>query len=427
MNTNYLTETALQISNNSVVKSVFGWWNGDSKYGTYMYNAASHKYLGIKDDGTPHYHGNTLWHSGNLNPSNYLPLSGGTLSGSTAYILTISRTSSTPLIALQQDGALCGFLGVTKESDAVFYDNNGTMRYLIHSANIGSYNAGSATKLQTARTIWGKSFDGTGNVSGSIQLDDGELLMTSSNHWGASAWRLFSYGPTLQILYGDGYNTASNTSAKFNNDGSINVNKLITYEGTNSRYSIFDANGLSCFTTSTGGYAVGVGIHAYDGSFSYPLINAYGSGSTLNYIFIGGAYNNPWVKIDTSANMLVKGGITMYGSSDKRLKKNIRTFKASEELMKLGGVYQFEYNDDEIERNNTYKGTHVGLIYQNVKGTILDKMCYEREDGYGALNYLDSSFISLIAAVGIEHETRLQKLERENKELRAEVERLKSA
>ena len=67
------------------------------------------------------------------------------------------------------------------------------------------------------------------------------------------------------------------------------------------------------------------------------------------------------------------------------------------------------------------------MIYQNVKGTILDKMCYEREDGYGALNYLDTSFISLIAAVGIEHETRIQKLERENKELRQEVERLRES
>lgn len=117
----------------------------------------------------------------------------------------------------------------------------------------------------------------------------------------------------------------------------------------------------------------------------------------------------------------------MYSTSDQRLKKNIRTFNASEELMKLGGIYKFEYNDDEIERNPLYKGTHIGLIYQNVKGTSLSKMCYERKDGFGALNYLDTSFISLLAGVGIEHETRIQKLERENEELRKEVKRLKSA
>ena len=39
---------------------------------------------------------------------------------------------------------------------------------VITSSNIGSHNAGSATKLATARTIWGQSFDGTGNVSGAL-------------------------------------------------------------------------------------------------------------------------------------------------------------------------------------------------------------------------------------------------------------------
>ena len=45
-------------------------------------------------------------------------------------------------------------------------------RAIIDSANIGSYNAGSATKLQTARTLTigstGKTFDGSGNVAWSL-------------------------------------------------------------------------------------------------------------------------------------------------------------------------------------------------------------------------------------------------------------------
>lgn len=41
-------------------------------------------------------------------------------------------------------------------------------RTLLESHNLGNYNAGSATRLQTARTLWGQSFDGTGNVSGSL-------------------------------------------------------------------------------------------------------------------------------------------------------------------------------------------------------------------------------------------------------------------
>ena len=365
-----------------------------------------------------------LLHSNNFS-SYALPLSGGELSNSATGLFINRTTASTnPHITFRSQGVAIGDIGVSPKGYPLFYNYNTSSWGQIA---LITNNVASATKLQTARTIWGQNFDGTGNVSGSIQLNEGELLMSSSNQWGSSSWRLYSYGPTVQLRYGDYNSTPTNISVKFNNDGSINVNSIITYEGVNSRYSIFDANGLGCFTTSAGGYAVGVSINAYDGSFSYPIINAYGSGSTLNYIFIGGAYNNPWVKIDTSANMLVKGGITMYSTSDKRLKKNIRKFNASEDLMKLGGVYKFEYNNDEIERNPLYNGTHIGLIYQNVKQTSLAKMCYEREDGYGALNYLDTSFISLLAGVGIEHETRIQRLERENKELRTEIERLKSA
>lgn len=152
-----------------------------------------------------------------------------------------------------------------------------------------------------------------------------------------------------------------------------------------------------------------------DGNLHLDAYKGYG-------IYLNFYQNNTGVIIDKDSNLLVSGGITMYGTSDKRLKKNIRTLSASDTLMSLGGVYQFEYTDDEVERNSRYKGTHFGLIYQNVKQTSLVKMCYEREDGYGALNYLDTSFISLLAGVGMEHETRIKKLERENKDLKKELE-----
>lgn len=50
-------------------------------------------------------------------------------------------------------------------------------------------NAGTATKLQTARTLWGRSFDGTGNVSGEISTctrlrnsDESPLYLGNSNN-----------------------------------------------------------------------------------------------------------------------------------------------------------------------------------------------------------------------------------------------------
>ena len=43
---------------------------------------------------------------------------------------------------------------------------------LINGTNISNLNVASATKLQTARTIWGQSFDGTGNVNGTIYINN---------------------------------------------------------------------------------------------------------------------------------------------------------------------------------------------------------------------------------------------------------------
>lgn len=42
---------------------------------------------------------------------------------------------------------------------------------LINGTNISNLNVASATKLQTPRTIWGQSFDGTGNVNGTLQIE----------------------------------------------------------------------------------------------------------------------------------------------------------------------------------------------------------------------------------------------------------------
>lgn len=47
-------------------------------------------------------------------------------------------------------------------------DVNNDWRDIIHSGNIGSQTVASATKLQTARNIWGQPFDGTADVSGNM-------------------------------------------------------------------------------------------------------------------------------------------------------------------------------------------------------------------------------------------------------------------
>lgn len=47
---------------------------------------------------------------------------------------------------------------------------------LLNGTNIYDSNVASATKLQTARTIWGQSFDGTGNVDGELVVNGGSVV-----------------------------------------------------------------------------------------------------------------------------------------------------------------------------------------------------------------------------------------------------------
>ena len=47
-----------------VAKAAFG-WSPTSTTGAYLYNSTCQKSIGVRDDGTPNFAGNTLWHSGN--------------------------------------------------------------------------------------------------------------------------------------------------------------------------------------------------------------------------------------------------------------------------------------------------------------------------------------------------------------------------
>lgn len=55
-------EVYMYIYSGGVAKNAVGW---NANNGAYIYNSPSAKYLGIKDNGTPHFQGNTLWHAGN--------------------------------------------------------------------------------------------------------------------------------------------------------------------------------------------------------------------------------------------------------------------------------------------------------------------------------------------------------------------------
>ena len=186
--------------------------------------------------------------------------------------------------------------------------------------------AGSATKLQTPRKIWGQSFDGTGNVDGPIRV-----------HYKSGDWNNYNEGIRL---YGNSKdNSWSNihfgcdpatTSGSHSNQWFIGRN-------TSNQFGIFHGTDV----------ATGI-IHI----------------TTNNNVGIG--TNAPAYKLDVRGNIRATGNsyaTHFYESSDKTLKKNIKSILSSTNIPKI--------------REFDWKGTgehSYGFIAQELE-----------EQGYGCL------------------------------------------
>lgn len=149
---NFNPANYLPLTGGSIVSSTIGCplylANTKETWNVIGFKGNSHSdyaYFGLRGDGSFFVTGigwngtYNLIHSNNY--SQYaLPLSGGTISGGGSGILTINRTSGTPLISFQANGTNVGFLGIDTVSrpcfvDPVYYETN----YLIHSGNYNSY------------------------------------------------------------------------------------------------------------------------------------------------------------------------------------------------------------------------------------------------------------------------------------------------
>lgn len=128
--------------------------------------------------------------------------------------------------------------------------------------------------------------------------------------------------------------------------------------------------------------------------------------------------------LDSSGNLLVTGGITMY--SDERKKTILRDVELSLDEVAEAPLVEHYYNSDEK------KTTHVGSIAQYWAG-LNDWFCKKDGDGYYTMEIQNVALASAISVarelLRFENDTdrRIRLLEEENKKLKEEIEQLKTA
>lgn len=198
-----------------------------------------------------------------------------------------------------------------------------------------------ADQLVTARSLWGQSFNGTANVSGSITGVDNITMSNNSYLYGKNTG-----GTAIQLI----------AMASWN---SVDIGRgALTYG----------------YTTQVMGKTVAL-TASDDSGKNVKSVEL----STVKF------YSN--VNIETEGGLLAHGGVTAYSSSDIRLKQDLRKLDYFGIIKAMGGTYGFAWKKD-----NTRS---IGWIAQHVLcNPHLKDIVETDEKGYYKINYWSPKLIA---------------------------------
>ena len=354
----------------------------------------------------------------------------------------IGYTNSVSLFG-QNDGGLINIAYSTAWQSQIFQDfrtgqialrgkNFGTWtdwRTVLDSENYNSYspsktgtgasgtwninvtgNASSATKLQTPRTIWGQSFDGSGNVSGAlsgattgvfsstVQATTAILTNLTANYLPKHT----ASGLVNSLIYDNGTNVGLGNispSEKLEVSGNIKSSGKIDALSIGSKFGNAIAS-LPALGAEGNTFGIGSGY-----GFRFNVLTT-GDGNLQVGRFSGGtnAYNlilqsqggnvgigepSPSVKLHVAGNILSTGEITAYVASDRRLKHNITPLSSSLDIIDKLNPVSYYWNAKAKELNPMKSDSlDYGLIAQEVENVLPGVVHGIFDDKYKSIDYI---------------------------------------
>jgi len=296
--------------------------------------------------------------------------------------------------------------------------------------------ANSATKLQTPRTIWGQSFDGTGNIDGTLTItnsgSDDPHIISTVNKWFhiVSKYKLVLYAGDYKSNQIDAINILSNHNVGIGVDPSYKLhvagdiyssdrviannsvlsnklyssttpnintpNKCIEIAGNTIREYHLETNSSPFHSAITLG-DISLRLSAYS-SIDISAIGEITLSSTQEFTIKyrdakftvkqnGSEYTWSMDSIKANGNILATGGITAYSSSDIRLKQDLRKLDYFGIIKAMGGTFGFAWKKD-----NTRS---IGWIAQHVLcNPHLKDIVETDEKGYYKINYWSPKLIA---------------------------------
>ena len=305
-----------------------------------------------------------------------------------------------------------------------------------------SGNAATATQLQTSRTIWGQSFNGTGDVSGALSgvtTINASGQITSSVADGTAPFVVASTTMVnnLNVQYLDGRRGTTymygRGLAGYNANSQYNFGYLAISNGSNlpsnSQYgSLLVLPYRTIDANTSPDYAAQIFIPNGDDGQPYMFYRTSHASSWDAWVKVWGTNNAgagyDWAckDLNASGNILASGAVTAGTASDSRLKSNIATLvNASSVLRQLRGV-GFDWNALATDKSSYFKGHDVGLIAQEVEPLIPSAI----GTIWGDYKRLDYAKITPYLVEGWkEHDTEISRLRKRVSELESEVNKLR--